>query len=187
MVSANTAKRLGLATQNYEERDHGRECYVDTIKLSLRNQTISQTVPAWIMPGQPDDVITIHLGYGRKTSERMWDHIPDPDSPLPKGGFNAYDVRFSDQSWTASGASVSKAGDRYLLATTQTHFLMTDPIGQFRDLLRVHDIEEYEHEKHRLVEERQEQNQENHDLSVYPEFDYHNQGMGYAWGMSIDL
>jgi molybdopterin-containing oxidoreductase family iron-sulfur binding subunit len=187
MVSANTARKLGLATQNYEERDHGRECYVDTIKLSLRNQTIAQTIPAWVMPGQPDDVITIHLGYGRKTSERMWDHIADPDAPLPKGGFNAYDVRFSDQAWAATSASVSKTGERYLLATTQAHFLMTDPIGQHRDLLRVFTIDEYEQEKHHLVAEREQQNRENHDLSVYPDFDYQGQGMGYAWGMSIDL
>jgi molybdopterin-containing oxidoreductase family iron-sulfur binding subunit len=187
MVSANTAKKLGLTTQNYEERDHGRECYVDTLKLSVRNQTIGQTIPAWVMPGQPDDVITIHLGYGRKTSERMWDHIPDPDAPLPKGGFNAYDVRFSDGTWSATGATVSKTSERYLLATTQAHFLMTDPIGNHRDLLRVHTLDEYEQEKHRLFEERQEQNQENHDLSVYPDFDYKGQGMGYAWGMSIDL
>jgi len=187
MVSANTARKLGLAQQAYEDRDHGRECFVDTIKLSLRNQTVGQTIPAWIMPGQPDDVITIHLGYGRKTSERMWEHIADPDSPLPKGGFNAYDVRFSDQAWSATGAAVSKAAGSYLIASTQAHFLMTDPEGNTRDLLRVHTLDEYEHEKHHLIEKREEQNKENHDLSVYPDFDYQGQGMGYAWGMSIDL
>src|SRR5436190_5735975 len=187
LVSSNTARKLGLSPQAYEERDHGRECYVDTIKLSLRNQTISQTVPAWIMPGQPDDVITVQLGYGRKTSERMWEHIADPDSPLPKGGYNAYDIRFSDQPWSATGASVAKAVERYLLATTQAHFMMTDPQGNDRDILRVHNIEEYEHEKDQLVAEKREEEKENHDLSVYPDFDYKNQGLGYAWGMSIDL
>ncbi|HYX27808.1 MAG TPA: 4Fe-4S dicluster domain-containing protein, partial [Pyrinomonadaceae bacterium] len=187
LVSANTAKKLGLTPQNYEERDHGRECYVDTIKLSLRNQTIGQTIPAWVMPGQPDDVITIHFGYGRKTSERMWEHITDPDSPLPKGGFNAYDVRFSDQPWAATGASVTKTGDRYLLATTQAHFLMTDPIGQHRDVLRVSPIDEFEREKEQLAEEKKKQEQENKDLSLYQDYDYKGQGMAYAWGMSIDL
>ncbi len=187
LVSPNTAKKLGLAAAAYEERDHGRECYVDTIKLSLRNQTIGQTVPAWIMPGQPDDVITVQMGYGRKTSERMWEKIPDPDPVLPKGGYDAYQIRFSDQPWSATGASVSKAAERYLLATTQAHFLMTDPEGNQRDILRVHSIEEYEHEKHQLVAEKHEEEQKNHDLSVYPDFDYKNQGLGYAWGMSIDL
>src|SRR5204862_1597131 len=131
LVSANTATKLGLAPQNYEERDHGREAYVDTIKLTLRDRTIIKSVPAWIMPGQPDDVITIHLGYGRKPVGRVWDTIPDPDSRLPQGGFNAYDVRFSDQPWSASGASVSKTAERFLVASTQAHFTMDG-----RDLLR---------------------------------------------------
>src|SRR5207237_749309 len=96
LVSPNTAKQLGLSAQAYEEGKHGREAYVDTIKLTLRDRTIIKSVPAWIMPGQPDDVITIHLGYGSKPVGRVWDTIPDPDSRLPPGGFNAYDVRFYD-------------------------------------------------------------------------------------------
>jgi MoCo/4Fe-4S cofactor protein with predicted Tat translocation signal len=182
LVSPNTAKKLGLSPQAYEERDHGREAYVDTIKLTLRDRTIVKSVPAWIMPGQPDDVITVHLGYGRKTVGRVWDTIPDPDSRLPQGGFNAYDVRFSDQPWSATGASVSKTAERFLIASTQAHFTMDG-----RDLLRASTLEEYEREKDHLAEEGKDQNKENHDLSLYPDFDYKNQGNGYAWGMSIDL
>ncbi|HEX7721585.1 MAG TPA: TAT-variant-translocated molybdopterin oxidoreductase [Pyrinomonadaceae bacterium] len=182
LVSSNTAKKLGLSAQAYEEGKHGREAYVDAIKLTLRDRTIIKSVPAWIMPGQPDDVITIHLGYGRKPVGRVWDTIPDPDSRLPQGGFNAYDVRFSDQPWSATGASVSKTAERFLVASTQAHFTMDG-----RDLLRASSIEEYEREKDRLAEEGKDQNKENHDLSLYPDFDYKNQGNGYAWGMSIDL
>jgi molybdopterin-containing oxidoreductase family iron-sulfur binding subunit len=182
LVSPNTAKRLGLSTQAYEEGQHGREAYVDTIKLTLRDRSIIKSVPAWIMPGQPDDVITLHLGYGRKPVGRVWDTIPDPDSRLPQGGFNAYDVRFSDQPWSATGASVSKTAERFLVASTQAHFTMDG-----RDLLRASTLEEYEREKDRLAEKGKDQNKENHDLSLYPDFDYKNQGNGYAWGMSIDL
>jgi molybdopterin-containing oxidoreductase family iron-sulfur binding subunit len=187
LVSPNTAKKLGLTPQNYEERDHGREATVDTVKLVLRNQSINKTVPAWVMPGQPDDVVTIHLGYGRKPAGRVWDTITDPDSRLPQGGFNAYDVRFSDQPWSATGAAINKTAERFLIASTQTHFTMTDPLGQQRDVLRVNAIDEYEQKKETRAEERKEQDKENHDLSLYPEFDYQNQGNGYAWGMSIDL
>jgi len=187
LVSPNTAKKLGLSAQAYEERQHGREAYVDTIKLTLRDRTIVKSVPAWIMPGQPDDVITIHLGYGRKPVGRVWDTITDPDSRLPQGGFNAYDVRFSDQPWSATGASISKTAERFLIASTQAHFLMTDETGQNRDTLRISTIDEYQREKDRVAEERKDQNKENQDLSLYPDFDYKNQGNGYAWGMSIDL
>jgi molybdopterin-containing oxidoreductase family iron-sulfur binding subunit len=187
LVSPNTAKKLGLSPQNYEERDHGREAYVDTVKVTLRNQSINKTVPAWIMPGQPDDVITIHLGYGRKPAGRVWDTITDPDSRLPQGGFNAYDLRFSDQPWAATGAAISKTAERFLIASTQAHFSLIDPIGQNRDVLRVSSVDEYEREKEAAAEKRKEQDKENHDLSLYQDFDYQNQGNGYAWGMSIDL
>ena len=182
LVSPATAKKLGLSAQAYEERDHGREAYVDTIKVTLRDRTIVKTVPAWIMPGQPDDVITIHLGYGRKPSGRVWDTIADPDPRLPQGGFNAYDVRFSDQPWSAYGASISKGAERFLIASTQAHFTMDG-----RDLLRESSIEEYLKDREEQLKEAEKQKEELHELSLYPDFDYKNQGNGYAWGMSIDL
>jgi molybdopterin-containing oxidoreductase family iron-sulfur binding subunit len=187
LVSPNTAKKLGLASQAYEERDHGRECYVDTIKLTLRNQTIVKAVPAWVMPGQPDDVIAVYLGYGRAPVGKVWNTITDPDTRLPQGGFNAYDIRFADQAWSATGASVSKTAERFLIASTQAHFMVTDPEGNNRDILRVNSIDEYEREKEHIAEKEKEQKKENRELSLYPEVDYKNQGNGYAWGMSIDL
>jgi MoCo/4Fe-4S cofactor protein with predicted Tat translocation signal len=190
LVSPNTAKKMGCLPPNYEEGQHGREAYVDTIKLTHRDKTISQQVPVWVLPGQPDDVITIHLGYGRTKAGRVgtqYQYQTDPDSPLPHGGFNAYDIRFSDAPWFSSGAIVSKTNERFVIASTQTHFLMTDPIGVKRDVLRESTIDEYEHEKNRLAQERQTQEKELRELSLYQDFDYKNQGNGYAWGMSIDL
>src|SRR5205807_1955075 len=59
--------------------------------------------------------------------------------------------------------------------------------GNNRDVLRVSAIEEYEREKDHLADQGRDQNKENHELSIYPDYDYKNQGHGYAWGMSIDL
>ena len=189
-ISPNTAKKLGVLPPNYEEGQHGREAYVDVIKLSHRDRSISQPVPAWVTPGQPDDVITIHLGYGRTRAGRVGDMtIPDPDSRLPRGGFNAYDVRYSDSPWASAGAAISKTAERYVIASTQAHFVMNDRkfSEQDRDILRENTIEEYLRDKHELAEQREEQEKELHELSLYPDFDYKNQGLGYAWGMSIDL
>jgi MoCo/4Fe-4S cofactor protein with predicted Tat translocation signal len=183
LVSANTAKKLGVAPQNYEQDKKGREAYVDTIKLTHRDQTISKNVPVWVMPGQPDDVITIHLGYGRTRAGRVGNAtISDPDSRLPSGGFNAYEIRYSDAPWSAVGATVSKTNEQYQIATVQVHFSM-----EGRDLLRESSLEEFVKDKERLREEKAKQKKELHDLSLYPEVDYQNQGNGYAWGMSIDL
>jgi molybdopterin-containing oxidoreductase family iron-sulfur binding subunit len=191
LVSAKTAQKLGVSRQNYEEGQHGREAYVDTIKLSLRDRTIEQQVPVWVMPGQPDDVITIHLGYGRKTlTERVSETtVTEPDGPLPHGGFNAYDIRYSYEPWLANGARVTKTGERFVVASTQAHFMLQEPSfgGPERDILRESSVEEFVKDREHLKEEAEKLKHELKELSLYPDFDYKNQGNGYAWGMSIDL
>ncbi len=172
LVSPNTARKLGLAVPNYEQEKKGGEAFVDTIELKLNGRAISKAVPAWVMPGQPDDVITIQLGYGRDRAGRVG------SGP----GFNAYEIRTSDAPWAASGVEVRKTGAQYQLAATQVHFSM-----EGRDILRESSLEEYLKEKDRLREELEKQKKELHDLSLYQDFDYKNQGNGYAWGMSIDL
>ncbi len=191
LVSANTAKKMGVLRQNYEEGKHGREAYVDTIKLSLRDRTVTQQVPVWVMPGQPDDVITIHLGYGRSPAAgRVAETtVTEPDGPLPHGGFNAYDIRYSYEPWLANGARIAKTGERFLVASTQAHFMLQEPSfgGPDRDILRESSVEEFVKDREVLKEESEKQKHELKELSLYPDFDYKNQGNGYAWGMSIDL
>ncbi len=172
LISPNTAKKLGLSLPNYEKEKKGGEAFVDQIELKLNGRAISKAVPAWVLPGQPDDVITIHLGYGSESAGRVGGAL----------GFNTYEIRTSDAPWFASGVEARKVGTQYQLAATQVHFTM-----EGRDLLRESSLEEYLKDKDRLREEREKQNQELHDLSLYPDFDYQNQGHGYAWGMSIDL
>jgi molybdopterin-containing oxidoreductase family iron-sulfur binding subunit len=172
LISANTAKRIGVKAQDYDKGKKGREAFVDQIDLKLNGRGISKSLPAWIMPGQPDDVITIHLGYGRAHAGRVGDGQ----------GFNAYEIRTADAAWTAFGAQATKAAGHYELGATQIHFSM-----EGRDLLRETSIEEYLKEKDFLREEQEKQKKELHELSLYPDFDYKNQGNGYAWGMSIDL
>jgi len=115
------------------------------VQLGLGDKTVNKSVPVWVMPGQPDDVITIHLGYGRTLGGRI----------APNLGFSAYDIRRSDMPWTAAGAWVNKTGQRYELATTQVHFsLMAPSETKPRDILREYSIEEYEHDKDHLREEQ---------------------------------
>ena len=183
LLSPNTAKKLGINQQNYEQDKKGREAYVDTIELKLNGRAISKTVPAWVMPGQPDDVVTIHLGSGRTRAGRVGTTtIAAPDSRLPSGGFNAYEIRTSDAPWSASGAQITKAAGQFQIAATQAHFNM-----EGRDILREGTLAEFLKDKEHLREEQAKQKKELKDLSLYPEVDYQNQGNGYAWGMSIDL
>ena len=176
LVSPNTAKQLGLEKTNGKK---GREAYVDTVKISYQGRTISNAVPAYIMPGQPDGVITLHLGYGRKRAGRVGnDH-----------GFNAYEIRTSDAPWSGAGAQVEKGPATYLLALTQQHFNMEDLnfSKEPRDIFHQQTLEEYLHGEHKEHESEEPAKDDTlYDPKLY---DYQDQGNGlnYAWGMAIDL
>ncbi|MDX6612353.1 MAG: hypothetical protein QOD75_1539 [Blastocatellia bacterium] len=169
MISPATAQRLGIGSTLGRK---GGDIYVDQLTLNYSGRSL--TVPTWILPGQPDGVITIHLGYGRKRAGRVGS----------KQGFDAYYLRTSDAPWGGGGLQVSKAAGVYQLACTQTHFNM-----EGRDLLRSGSLEDYKKEKDKLREEAAHEEKELHELSLYPDFDYKDQGNGlnYAWGMAIDL
>ncbi len=169
LVSPNTARRLGLEnTIGWK----GGEILVDNITIEHRGQSV--TSPTWIMPGQPDEVITLHLGYGRQRAGRVGN----------KRGFNAYTIRTSDSPWTAAGVKVEKALGQFQLAVTQLHFNM-----EGRDILRTNTLEEYLKEGHGdsaggIIEH-------GHEKTHVPAPDetlYGNEHKydGYAWGMAID-
>jgi molybdopterin-containing oxidoreductase family iron-sulfur binding subunit len=69
--------------------------------------------PAWVLPGQPERVVTLYLGYGRKRAGRIGTAI----------GYDAYRLRNARQPWTVAG-TVKPTGARVKLATTQNDQLM---------------------------------------------------------------
>ncbi len=171
LVSPNTAQQLGLQKAIGKK---GGDISVDTIRISHQGRTTSAQIPAWVTPGQPDGVITVHLGYGRRLAGRVGNGH----------GFNAYEIRTSDSPWSAAGVQVERTGGQYVLAATQLHFNMEDYdfSKEDRDIVRASTVEDYLHPKH---EDHGEAHEEHG--SLYPPFDYKEQGMGYAWGMAIDL
>ena len=88
-------------------------------RLSLRNGEVvelgrgGQKVrgPVWIAPGQADDVILVHLGYGRSHAGRVCEGI----------GFNAYALQTADARWHASSFEFGKRGEFAPPATVQDH------------------------------------------------------------------
>ena len=172
LVSPRTAEQLGLGKTIGKK---GGDIYVDTIRITNSGRSISVPVPTWVTPGQPDGVITLHLGYGRRLAGKVGNGH----------GFNAYEIRSAASPWSASGVQVEKVGSDYLLAATQLHFNMEDHnfSKEDRDILRSQTLEDYlgdKHEGHLTHEPGP------HD-TLYEPYDYKNQGMGYAWGMAIDL
>ena len=176
VVSPNTAQRITNGN-NGSGAVKGREHYVPTVDL-ITQQGGRLRAPLWIMPGQPDGVITIHLGYGRRLAGRVGTGLQDE-----RIGFDAYSIRTSFEPWSSAGIRVEGPNGTHQLATTQLHFNLEDPnfSTDQRDIVRTETLDHFLHgEKHEKHEHP----------SIYPEYDYKNQAENspnYAWGMAIDL
>ncbi|HEV2834037.1 MAG TPA: TAT-variant-translocated molybdopterin oxidoreductase [Pyrinomonadaceae bacterium] len=176
VLSPNSAQAItgGWKQQNAVK---GRENYVPTIDL-VDQQGRTVRAPVWIMPGQPDGVITVHLGYGRRLAGRVGSG--SADHPV---GFDAYSIRTSYAPWAGTGIQVRGVTGQHVLATTQLHFNLEDPrfSTEPRDVVRSETLEEFLHG---------EQHDEHEHPTIYPEYNYKNQtenAPNYAWGMAIDL
>jgi MoCo/4Fe-4S cofactor protein with predicted Tat translocation signal len=160
LVSPATAERLGLG---YSIGSKGTEAVADVIELQFQRRTIR--APVWIMPGQADDTVTVHLGYGRTRAGKVGNGL----------GFNAYALRTSESIWFGSGLQVRKTGERYALATTQMHHNVDG-----RHLIRAGTLKQYRENPefaHKTTHGSEPP------PSLYPDYGY----PGYAWGMAIDL
>jgi MoCo/4Fe-4S cofactor protein with predicted Tat translocation signal len=178
IVSPNSAKQIAGDAQN-RGAAKGREHYVRLVDITnQQGQTVR--APLWIMPGQPDGVVTVHLGYGRRLAGRVG------GAPGEVVGFDAYQIRTSYEPWSTSGVRVQNTGIEYQLATTQLHFNLEDPkfSTEERDVVRSQNLEQFLHgEKHG-------EDEKHVHPSLYPDYPYDNQAENapnYAWGMAIDL
>lgn len=97
-VSPSRAQSLGLANG-------------DNVEVAIGERTL--VGPAWVMPGQAANTITLFLGYGRRGAGRVSDGV----------GYDAYAIRPADHPWHATG-TIRRAGGRHDLATTQLHHRM---------------------------------------------------------------
>jgi len=97
LMSYETRGRLGLAEE-------------DVIEIELNGRKVS--APVFSVPGHPDDMLSLALGYGRQNAGRVG------SGP----GFNAYLLRTSAALLFAGGAKITKTGKTYPLAVTKSHY-----------------------------------------------------------------
>ena len=148
-LSLATAERLGLQSG-------------DVIKITVGERSIE--APVWRMSGQPDNCISLTLGYGRTRTGRVGSGI----------GYNAYTLLPATGGWFAE-AEIGFTGDKRKLATTQNHFAMHG-----RDIVRVTTHEKLKQDPDHLWDHK---HHGDNFQSFYPEYDY---SQGNAWGMVID-
>ena len=178
LISPKTAERLGI-NQGRDTREitggtqgttfintKGGNLFSDLVTLKYQGADIQKGVPMWISPGQPDDVVTIFMGYGRTRAGKIGTGV----------GYSAFDVRRSDAMDHGYGEIVRK-GETATIASTQTHFNM-----EGRDLLRVWDLEEFTNNP-KLGRQRN-----MYDQSMFPAEEHQAvYEKNHKWGMTIDI
>ncbi|HEX8891375.1 MAG TPA: TAT-variant-translocated molybdopterin oxidoreductase [Pyrinomonadaceae bacterium] len=177
LLSPATAQRLGVTKKI---GGYGGDIYSDTVKITYANRSV--VAPVWITPGQPDDVVTVHLGFGRRLAGRVGNGV----------GFDAYQIRTADSPWSGTGVTVAKTGDQYALAATQLHHLMEnrDIVREKKltDYLKEMDDPEATHKEGEAVNDH-ERREKLYDESLYPRYNYSQRDYerNYAWGMAVDI
>ena len=173
LVSGATLTKLGLEEDNI-------------IELTVGGYKVK--APVIVVPGHPDNSVTVHLGYGRSFAGRVGSGA----------GFNAYLIRTADAPFYATG-TLKKIDGIWGLAITKSHFqdhrsklfggegngnnsLEADEAINERGIIRYATLDEYkanpgfanEGEGHEKTEK---------DNTLFPNWTYKDN----AWGMSIDM
>ncbi len=137
----------------------------DIVRIEFQGRTIEG--PIWITPGQADNSVTMHFGYGRERTGRVGEGA----------GFNVFPLRSTTAAWFGTGAKMTKTGDDMLLVSTQDHWSL-----EGRNLYRQVTLADMRNNEH-IIEEMEHIHEDN--LSFYSSADWEYNG--YAWGMTIDL
>lgn len=133
--------------------------------LTITSNGQQLEIPLWVMPGQPDNTITLHLGNGHQNLGVVADG----------SGFNAYALRTSDAPWIAP-ATASLGTGSYQLVSTQMHYSM-----EGRAIIRAGTVETYE-ENPNFVDTLAEF-EPAPEKNMFAFWEYEDR----AWGMVVDL
>ena len=152
LLSPRLAEKLGVVNE-------------DVVELTFKGRSVH--APVWIQPGQAENSVTLHLGYGRTAAG----HVGSGQ------GVNAYALRTSDAMGFGTGLEIKKVPDvKWHLACAQNHHSM-----EGREVYRTGTLEEYR--KHPGFAPEKAEDPGADDTLYPPDHTY----PGHAWGMAIDL
>ena len=133
--------------------------------MTLRYRGRHVEAPILIVPGHPEGVVSVSLGYGRTQAGNVG----------TGAGFNAYALRTSDALWFGTGLEMVPTGKKAQLAITHSHHTM-----EGRDIVRATTIATFKRNPGFVHDH---QNDPERPESLYPDYAYPE----YAWALSIDL
>jgi molybdopterin-containing oxidoreductase family iron-sulfur binding subunit len=158
----------------------------DIVELTVNGRKVN--APVIVVPGHPDNSVTVHLGYGRSFAGRVGSGA----------GFNAYLIRTSDAPFYAVG-SMKKVEGKWGLAVTKSHFqdhrpklfggqgngnnsLEADEAISERGIIRYATLDEYKADPG-FANEGETHTTTDKGNTLFPNWEYKDN----AWGMSIDM
>ncbi|NNE70468.1 MAG: TAT-variant-translocated molybdopterin oxidoreductase [Rhodothermales bacterium] len=150
VMSPSTASALGLSVA----LTNGQH-FVDVATITVGD--VSVEMPIWIEHGVAEDTVILETGYGRSISTTRASREPiffDKDhetdvyaqGAIANGvGQNVAPLRNAENPGWVAGASVSRSGGDYLIATTQDHGALPDEGAEMqkRGLFRMATLDEY--------------------------------------------
>jgi MoCo/4Fe-4S cofactor protein with predicted Tat translocation signal len=174
LVSGATLTKLGLEEDNI-------------IELTVAGRKVK--APVIVVPGHPDNSVTVHLGYGRSFAGRVGSGA----------GFNAYLIRTTDAPFYTTG-TLAKVDGIWGLAITKSHFqdhrgarfgqqgtgnnsLEADEALGERGIIRYATLDQYKADPG-FANEGETHTRTDKDNSLFPNWPYNEAN---AWGMSIDM
>jgi len=174
LVSGATLTKLGLEEDNI-------------VELTVAGRKVK--APVIVVPGHPDNSVTVHLGYGREAAGRVGSGQ----------GFNAYLIRTSDAPFYTTG-TLAKVEGTWGLAITKSHFqdhrgktfgqqgtgnnsLEADEALGERGIIRYATLDEYKSNPG-FANEGEGRAKTEMDTTMFPNWPYNEAN---AWGMSIDM
>jgi MoCo/4Fe-4S cofactor protein with predicted Tat translocation signal len=174
LVSGATLTKLGLEEDNI-------------VELTVAGRKVK--APVIVVPGHPDNSVTVHLGYGRSFAGRVGSGA----------GFNAYLIRTTDAPFYTTG-TLTKVDGIWGLAITKSHFqdhrsarfsgagngnnsLEADEAINERGIIRYATLDQYKADPG-FANEGETHSKTEMDTTLFPNWPYNEAN---AWGMSIDM
>lgn len=149
----------------------------DLLELTVGSRKV--VLPVWVLPGQADDTITVHLGFGRRRGGRVANGV----------GVDAYVARTSDALDQAVTTAVKVEGNYPLASTQHHHMLETNNLegreAERRKLIHTATVGAFQAGEVHLREHREKHSEVAQKAQMFPDWEY--PASLHAWGMSIDL
>ncbi len=173
IVSPATAERLGLKRGTYAHGGQHGGYHMPLVELTIGERQVRG--PLWIMPGHADGTVTVYLGNGRRHAGRVGNGV----------GFDAYQLRTSNEPFFAAGLKLRDLGESELVACVQVHHSM-----EGRDIVRSTTLADYQKDPLSAMKRVREEQKDrsfgvDEPLRFYDGAD--NSKPAHKWGMAIDL